>query len=304
MITVPHLEWHVSHACNLSCESCTHFANHNHNQIISKETLKKWYSLWNKKISPKRMAILGGEPLLNKEICDIIYLTKEMWTQPSDSNYWITTNGLLLENYPELPIALRETKCMVMISIHGDKNSKSYYKKFKTISSLLYDWDKRYNIKLVDCKNDDEFKRLQPTDDKTYVIYRDMTEDWSRSYNGFGMNSLPFEDKNPEMSWNNCVAGNECFQLYNENIFKCSMTAYLNLQKQKYGDNLSSKWNPYLEYVPLKPNSSDEDIIEFFNRKSESICGMCPKNPQIFRKPDPTIPSSFYENQNGFKYSY
>ena len=51
------------------------------------------------------MILLGGEPLLNKDIVDIVYLTKEMWTQPKNGHYWITTNGLLLENYSKLPIA-------------------------------------------------------------------------------------------------------------------------------------------------------------------------------------------------------
>jgi organic radical activating enzyme len=64
MIIIPHLEWHIAHSCNLTCESCIHFTNHNHTEIVSIEKLKEWYSLWNKKISPKRMVLLGGEPPL------------------------------------------------------------------------------------------------------------------------------------------------------------------------------------------------------------------------------------------------
>lgn len=304
MIVVPHLEWHIAHSCNLSCESCIHFTNHNHNEIISVEKLKQWYSLWNKKISPQRMAILGGEPFLNKDIIDIIYMTREMWNQPNNGQYWITTNGLLLENYPSLPYTLRETKCMLQISIHGDENSKEYYKKIKKIFSLVEEWEKKYNIELINCETEEEFKNLHPTDNKTYIVYRNMTKDWSRVYKGFGINCLPFEDNNIEESWKNCSAGRECFQLYNGNIYKCCMTAYLNLQKEKYGKLLSKKWDTYLKYQPLNSNCSDEDILEFFNRKEEYVCGMCPKNPQTFLKKDPTIPESFYEKNNKFKYSY
>jgi len=304
MIIVPHLELHIAHSCNLTCESCIHFTNHNHNEIVSIEKLKNWYSLWNKKISPKNIVLLGGEPLLNKDIIEIIYLTRQMWTQPQNGNYWITTNGLLLENYINLPTALRETKCMLQISIHGNKHTKEYYKRMKKVFSLVEEWNKKYNIKVVDCKSDEDFQNLQPTDNETYVVYRDMVSDWSRTYKGFGINSIPFNDENPKESWNNCVAGKKCFQLYNGEIYKCCMTAYLHLQKQKYENLLSKKWDPYLKYIPLKPNCDDNQIIEFFNREEEPVCGMCPKNPQVFKKNDPTIPVSFYEKNNKFKYYY
>lgn len=82
------------------------------------------------------------------------------------------------------------------------------------------------------------------------------------------------------------------------------MAAYLNLQKKKYNQLLSKKWNPYLNYEPLKFNCSDSEIVEFFNRKSEFICGMCPSSPKTFQKKDPTIPISFYEKRNNFKFSF
>ena len=72
MIVIPHLEWHVTHNCNLSCEGCNHFTNHGHNWFISLDELKSWFSSWNKKVSPKRLAVLGGEPLLHKDIVEII----------------------------------------------------------------------------------------------------------------------------------------------------------------------------------------------------------------------------------------
>jgi len=78
MIEVPHLEWHVTHNCNLSCESCSHFTNHGYDWFVDIDTLTKWYSYWNKRISPESMAILGGEPLLHKNIVDIKSLGRPM----------------------------------------------------------------------------------------------------------------------------------------------------------------------------------------------------------------------------------
>ena len=128
------------------------------------------------------------------------------------------------------------------------------------------------------------------------------------AYKGYGINSEPFEDNDPEQSWNNCRAGQKCFQLYESNIYKCCMTAYLQLQKDKYGDLLSKKWDPYLKYIPLSFDSTDDEIIEFFNRKAEPVCGMCPKKSSIdtkeFGKNDPLIPVSFNNKKNNNKFDY
>lgn len=285
MIQIPHLEWHITHNCNLSCEGCMHFTNHGHNLSVDIKDLKKWYSFWNKRISPKSMAILGGEPLLHKNLVDIIYLTKETWKQPEDSYFEVVSNGLLLdrEKHRELPIALKETDCFFSLSIHSSPDNKKYLNQIEKIFKILDEWVSEYGIK---------------------VKINDMEPFWSRTYKGFGLNSLPFEDKNPEESWKNCSAGQKCFQLYEGNIYKCCMTAYLKLQKEKYGPLLSKKWDPYLSYIPLDPNCTDEEIVEFFNRKSESICGMCPQKPKIFKKNDPLLPTSHYEKLNKFHYTF
>ena len=131
MIEVPHLEWHITHNCNLSCQGCSHFTNHGHDWFAEIETLKEWYSYWNKRISPHTIAILGGEPLLHKNVIDIIYLTREMWNQPLESSikliyprYEIVTNGILIdeEKHKDLPKALKDTDCVLSVSIHSNKN--------------------------------------------------------------------------------------------------------------------------------------------------------------------------------------
>lgn len=282
MIEIPHLEWHAAHACNFTCESCAHFSNHHINEIIPLKTLEKWYMPWVKRIIPERMAILGGEPLLNKEIIDIIYMTREMW---SKKNYYfeLVTNGWLLHKYPNLPKVLEETNCVLMISVHG--KSEEYTKKLDEIKNILSAWKNNYNI-------DVRFSNMGNT-------IGSFPFHWNRIYKGFGDRLEPYEDNNYKKSWDNCATGQECFQLFNEKLFKCSMLAYLPTLKNKY--NISSKWDKYLNYKPLEPSCSDQDIIDFFNRKAEVYCGMCPSNPEIFEKADPLIPIKFYKNKKLFE---
>lgn len=274
MISIPHLEWHAAHACNFTCESCSHFSNHGISDVIPIKTLERWYSMWNKRIVPKRMAILGGEPLLNKDIVDIIYMTREMWNEKNEY-FELVTNGWLLHKYPELPKALEDTNCVLSISIHG--TTDAYNKKILEIKKTLKAWSNKFNFK------------INPMH---------MSNKWFKTYKGFGDNIQPFEDNNYEKSWDNCHAGQECFQLLNENIYKCCNLAYLSLVKQKY--NISSKWNSYLNYKPLDSSCSDKEIVEFFNKKAEIYCAMCPSNPELFEKQNPLIPITFYKKSNFF----
>ena len=289
MIEIPHLEWHITHNCNLTCQGCMHFTNHGHNWFVNIQELKTWYSQWNNRISPKSMAILGGEPLLHKNLIEIIYLTKEMWQQPENSYFEVVTNALLLneKTHKDLPKALEETNCVLSISVHSTPKNIQYANKLNKSFEILNKWSKSYNIK---------------------INVNDMYNEWFKAYKGYGINFEPYEDNDPEESWKYCRSGQKCFQLYQENIYKCCMTAYLQIQKEKYGDFLSKKWNPYLKYTPLNPNCTDDEIIEFFNRKAETICGMCPKYAEVFptefKKNNPLIPVSFYEKTNKNKFNY
>jgi len=205
-------------------------------------------------------------------------LTKDMWQQPKDSFFELVTNGILIdeEKHKDLPKALKDTDCVLSVSVHSTKGiSPKYSEKILNAFKIIAQWKKEYGIK---------------------VNLYDSVHGWFKLYKGFGVNSEPFEDNDPQESWNNCATGQDCFQLYEGNLYKCSLMSYLQLQKEKYGPLLSEKWDPYVKYIPLYPNVTDKEIIEFFNRKCESVCGMCPKNPELFLKSNPLLPISHYEN--------
>lgn len=272
-IVVPHLEIHITHKCNLTCEGCLHFTNHRHSGTIPIDELKKSMSLWNKRLIPKMFAILGGEPCLHRELVDIVYMTREMWPE-SETAMELVTNGLLLHLHPNLPRALIDTRTTLSISIHSDGSiSPKYQKKISRSLQLASEWRSKYGIKVIE--------------------YPSMI--WSRGYTGFGSEIEPFEDNNPEKSWNKCVTGQKCFQLFEDRLWKCAPLAYLQLQNRKF--KLSEKWQPYLNYRPLTPQCTDEEIVEFFNRQAESECGMCPSEPKNFAKKDPLLPLRFYRTK-------
>lgn len=270
-IHISHLEWHVAHACNFTCEGCCHFSNHGQNKIVSYEEIQQWYDNWCNRLAPSTIDILGGEPLLNKRICDIVELTRNKWDSPSLKRLDITTNGVLLHQYPDLPRVLRDNKCGLKISKHG--TNAEYNVLWESIEKIALEWADKYGIQVDFWKSD---------------------QIWYKMYKGFGAHIEPYEDKDPLQSWDNCATGQDCWQIYEGNIYKCAPLAYLPMTSKIY--KLSSKWDHYLNYMPITPNCSNEELVDFFNKKAESFCAMCPKNPQILlRKNDPRASIKIYE---------
>ena len=143
MVSISNLEWHVAHACNFTCENCCHFSNHGHSVPVTYEQIEQWYDSWAHRIAPKTIDILGGEPLLNKRICDIVELTRKKWDKPSLERLDITTNGVLLNRYPDLPKILADNNCG--LKILQSKSTKS-----KRKLSLVKDYDvKNVSEKIV-----------------------------------------------------------------------------------------------------------------------------------------------------------
>jgi len=270
MIRIPHeVQLHITHSCNLTCEGCTHYSNHGHSGMLSLEEGSKWMDLWNKRIIPERFTILGGEPALNKDLTKFIYLAKEKWP---NSYLELISNGFHLHRHPDLPKALIDTQTVIGISVHTREHPE-YIEKFKPVYKLAKKW------LLMGVK----------------VEMRHSSLDWLRQYQGYGDKMLPYEDNNPESSWKNCVS-RACIQLHEGKIWKCPALAYLPMQAEKF--NLSEKWDPYLKYKPLLPECSDEELIEFFNRKSESYCSMCPAEKEHFKpSADPLLPVSYWKKQ-------
>jgi len=253
MIEVSQLDLHITHTCNLTCESCSDFTNHKLTGMLSLQEAEEWMSNWNKKLKPKHFILLGGEPTLNKDLVEFLYLSRQMWRE---SRLILSSNAFFLHLHPTLGRDLKNTDTLLTISIHD--MSKEYLNTIKSNLILCKEWIQEYNIKV------------------SIILAH---KKWRSIYKGYGSNIIPFEDNDIKSSWKSCFMkefddDSHCYQLHEGKIWKCPPIAYLPLMAKKY--KLSEKWDPYLRYKPLDQNCSDEEILEFFSRAAESICGMCP----------------------------
>jgi MoaA/NifB/PqqE/SkfB family radical SAM enzyme len=251
------LDLHITHNCNLTCESCSDFTNHGLSWMISLGEAEEWMNSWSKRIHPFYFNILGGEPTLHKNLIDLLYLSRKMWGEDQKIN--LVTNAFFLHQHKNLNEVLKETNIQVVVSLHS--NRKEYINKIKDNILLIKKWKRNDGIK---------------------VSFTAMNfKDWRIVYRGYGENIMPFEDNNPQSSWENCFSSDyKCFQLYENKLWKCPPITYLPLMSKKY--TISEKWNSYLNYKPLSPECSDKELEMFWNSECMDICSMCPSKKVSF----------------------
>jgi len=256
MVNVTRIEIHAAHACNFTCESCSHFSNNAHKGLVTPEYADEQMSLWSNRLNPIRFSVLGGEPLLNPRIEDFLRVARKHWKNSIE----LVTNGFLLPNFPNLGTIISELNINLIVSRHS--NSPEFN----------ITWDK-----VIAYLNSNTIPHA----------IRDSFENWTRRYQGYGPDVLPYENNRPEDSWNICPC-KHCLQILDGKLYKCSTIAYLQLQKKRW-PNISPKWDRYLAYKPLEHTATDQELEQFVSQKNESICNMCPAEPDKFEKPSPLI---------------
>lgn len=251
MKSIRNLELHVAHGCNLACESCSHYSNQGHTGLLSLDEAAQWMRPWQSRLAPATFSLLGGEPSIHPELSAFLPLVRRHWPA---AHIRLVSNGFFLHRHPQLPAAIkRDGNAGIYLSIHHD--APEYRARLEPILALLRDWVRDHGIA---------------------VLCTRSYESWTRRYHGYGRQMQPYEDQQPRLSWEHCPAkfGR---QLFEGKIWKCAPLAYLKLQQARYG--LSERWQPYLQYQPLSPDCSDEQLAAFFHRQEEPHCAMCPAQP-------------------------
>lgn len=285
-IIIPKLDIHAADACNLHCEQCDHYSNYGFKGTLSVEDFVVWCEPWSQKIIPQAFHILGGEPLINDRIGDIVKEARRIWT---DSEIILWSNGLLAHKHPSLPKILKDNNVRIQISNHSTANSETYDKKFAESVEVLKQWFEQEEVPITIQFNSGMHVDFARQGDKYLMIPHNVNTGpegtlWEKFYHGYGKDMKPFNDGNPRLSWENCTA--KCPQLYNGRIHKCAPLTYLPLMNDRY--KLSSEWGTYLQYKGLSPESTMEEIEAFFNLEDEVYCGMCPsKRPKFTSQLDP-----------------
>lgn len=261
MLTIPSLEFHIAHSCNLMCQQCSHYSNFRlGGGIIPVSEAEKNYIPWHQRIRPKLFAMLGGEPTLNPFLLDHIRLARKFWKK---SKLMLVTNGFFLDKHEKLPEVLVECNCRLEISQHG--KDENYLQQFIEKTEIIQSWIKDY-----------------PT---LKIRVRQSHKGWMRQYNVIDGKPVPF-NSDAQKAYSVCMQ-KTCTQVFQQKLWKCPAIAYFNLLDQKLG--LNEQWDLFRQYNALNSDCSTEELESFFETKHIPQCSLCPFHREEFVHPDPTL---------------
>jgi len=267
-VVVQSLQIHATQACNFSCDGCTSFSQFKLKGMLSVEEAKESLDVWKKKIHPKKVCLLGGEPTLNPNLCELLILISNAFPAKT-TNRILTTNASFIDRHPKLEETLRKFDIELRISLHSD--DAEYLKKMGNVIKQIERW--RGVRKLFTNNSGKPIPGFKFNDEK-----------WTQRYRVDGKNIFPFDHGNPRKSWEVCPARVN-IQLYDGKLWKCPIITYFRLVPKE--NRADEAWEKYLNYEPLLPTCSHEELKNFISREEEEICGMCPSETLPFRKTKP-----------------
>ncbi len=262
MIQFRSLEFHAAHACNLSCAQCSHYSNVHSGGIVSVAEAKENFDAWTGRLRPKKFVILGGEPTLNPDLCEILVMGRLAFP---GSRKLLVSNGFFFDRHPDLPKVLCDNYYKIEISQHG--NAPQYRERFQVSLNTVAKWRRDYP--------------------KLAIGIRQSHIGWRRQYDVKDGKALPILS-NPRDGWNACIQ-KRCCQLYLTKLWKCPALAYFsNLERKLHLDDIPD-WQLFRAYQACPPTATDAQVRQFFATEDIPQCGLCPDHKIPFQHADPTV---------------
>lgn len=210
---LPYLEAHVADHCNLNCRACEHFSGLVEKPVFhsAKNIYRDLYQLRQFIEDIGVIRILGGEPLLNPEISEIMRAIRRIYV---DSDIWIVTNGLLLDRMPN---CFFDTCVEYHIKIWI-----SYYppmiKRMDCLKATLEKHGVEYNISELNVTFRKKYI-LQPHNDKNGVFEKCFQATCHNLYEGkIGVCFLPFTQKYFNQKYNCDIPCDGAINLYESGL--------------------------------------------------------------------------------------
>ena len=263
-ILVNNLDVHVINSCNLHCHGCNHLANYGYGGPFKVKELVDWIKPWKDRLYFKRISLLGGEPLLNPYLKDICIAYRRLFSQ-KETKLRIITNGILITKCPWLKELIQEYHVHIQVSLHvftGKTKNEKLINKVKEGMALLEKW---------------AGDTVRPAESSwgPYVEAKQKLN-FQVFYQGAGTQIKPFQHDDITESKKHCAC--PTLQLYKSNLYKCAPIAYIGDVLEKFGMENDPDWKPYLNYEPLTPDCSDDELLDFMKKQPqpEWTCKMCP----------------------------
>jgi hypothetical protein len=239
-------------------------ADYGYGGPFNTEELVDWIKPWKDRLFFKRISLLGGEPLLNPHLREICIAYRNLFPH-EETKLRIITNGILIKKCGWLEELIRTYHIHLQVSLHvltGKTKNAELAAQVKEGLALLETW-------AAHTPRPAETRWAPPVGTKQKLHFQIF-------YQGEGSRIKPFHHDNIAESKKHCTC--ETLQLYKGNLYKCAPIAYIGDVLKKLGRENDPDWQPYVNYEPLRPDCSHEQLLHFMKQQPlpEWTCTMCP----------------------------
>ncbi|MCL2065016.1 MAG: lysylphosphatidylglycerol synthase domain-containing protein [Candidatus Cloacimonetes bacterium] len=228
---------HLTDHCNLNCKGCNHFSPLSEEHFLDVEKYesdcRKFSSIASNKV--KLIKLLGGEPLLHKEIVRLIEITRKYFSQTA-IELW--TNGILLVNMPQQFFECC-AKNKVLISI--------------TPYPIKLDFDKINEIK--------EKYKVRIVKDKTTFHLTQKFRRYTLDLNG---------SQDAKNNFIRCRSSH-CSTLRDGKYYLCNTAAYIDIFNHYFNENLEINPKDYIDIYTIE----DLNPILNYRKNPIPFCRYC-----------------------------
>lgn len=257
------LDVHITHTCNERCAGCCHYCEYGLPKFfITPAEFRSWLAPWAPRIEPSTLVILGGEPTLHPQLCELLEIAAEYFPSGypdpigGPCPLCLLTNGTGLHRHPDLFQALIKHNIRLSISLHKPEAERTDQHRANLAAARLW---QQQGVDLSITDYSDPVNKFR----------------WRLTYTEYNGRPVPSNQGNPRLSWEKC-SNKFCPQLFQGKLWKCPLLAYLPMLVERLG---LQGYEPYLAYRPLAPDCSDEELQRFVSREDEEVCNLCPTQP-------------------------
>lgn len=291
------VEFYITNVCNLTCENCNRFNNHDFRGWQRWSDYADVYRQWSEYVDLKNIVIMGGEPLLNPTVTDWVTGLRDTFS----CGIQILSNGLQLKQNPALYAALAQSiTSTISISLHNLDH-------FDII---------RNNIKSFLQTPIDEFgigiNQINPGDPDAYYSLRDVNNVMVRIHlsNSFSNASVykntqgqfTLRNSDPFFAHQMCgFAQYKCYHFIRGKLYKCGPVALMPEFDQQFNLDISHEDRQLLHsYQPLTIEHWPDQALAWLEQLDDPIaqCKFCPTNDQTTTTIYPLVKHSKTKNIN------
>lgn len=234
-------EINLAEHCNLNCRSCSNFSNIAEPELVSIESftsdMKRMGELFGHVC--ERIYLIGGEPLLHPEICAMMKIARENFTE---GNIFVYTNGILLgKQEDKFWETCRDNNIDILISA--------------------------YPIKL-------DMESIRSSAEKFGVSVKWALNQKENERNIFTVEAINLAGTgNVKLNFAMCSRACGCITLKHGRLFTCTFAAHVEHFNKRFGQNVNITEADYIDIYKT------DDPDEILRRLSEPIpaCRYCDK---------------------------